>query len=918
MKQQPTIFRQRLKSLALAAGITMISAASPFMASAAHAQDTQAQSSWTANDDDALLFDLRSGKYRLGDGIRGYQTDKGVCADFADIIMALDLPIRLDKKSRRATGWVFFERETLTVERDSNMVQRVNSQKKLAPGEIYDTPEGWCVDVKKLSRWLDIELRPDLSNALLVIETERKLPFQKALERKERAAKIRPRRNFDLSSLPQSTEPYKLWRTPSVDVVVSAGGLRDKRSGQELDVRYELFASGEVGKASFDARLSSDDEGVPESVRLRAYRTDPKGGLLGPLKATHVAIGDVSTFATPLVSQSTAGRGGIITNRPVDRPDSFDRTSFRGELPAGWDAELYRNGQLLAFAENRSDGRYEFIDVPLLYGQNRFEVVLYGPQGQIRRDSKSVPVGVDSIPPRKTYYWAGGQETGKDLISFNDLENLRQAGWRGGFGVERGLNAKTSVAASLFSLQIDGKRYNYAEGSVRRAVGPALVELTASSDFEKGTAFRGQLLGELGNTLITAETIWAQGGFLSDRIEQNVNGRHRLSLDHNFKLGNKVVPFHIDAQYETRTDGRSSLDFTGRASLNLQRFSLTGELNWEKQFSNDGGSADRIEARLLANGRVAGVRLRGEATYRLAPEKRFERVNFTGEWRAGDRADWRAELGYDVGLDRGRAGIGIIRRFDKFSLTASAEAATDGSVAAGLNLAFSLGPDPRNGKFRFSNNKLANSGQALAIVYRDKNRDGKRQPDEELVENVELTAGQSTALTPTDATGQAIIDNLEPFRPVLIGIDSSSLPDPYVQPALPGVVITPRPGIAATVELPLVSAGEVEGTLMRKGGGVLAGVGLELLDVEGRATHQTQSEFDGFFLFEGVPYGVYQLRIQALSAQAIGVTPILNISAVVDDDNQVAKLGAIVAQSDAVMAKLADVPTGAPAGSPDP
>lgn len=913
MKQQLTIFRRRLKSLALAAGITMISAVSPFMVSAAHAQ-----SGWTAHDDDALLFDLRSGKYRIGDGIRGYQTDKGVCVDFADVIMALDLPIRLDKKSRRATGWVFVERETLTIERDSNTAQKVSSRKKLTPGEIYDTPEGWCVDVKTLSGWLDIGLRPDLSNALLVIETDRKLPFQKALERKERAAKIRPRRNFDLSSLPQSTEPYKFWRTPSVDVVVSAGGLRDKRSGQELDVRYELFASGEVGKASFDARLSSNEEGVPESVRLRAYRTDPKGELLGPLKATHFAIGDVSTFSTPLVSQSTAGRGAILTNRPVDRPDNFDRTSFRGELPAGWDAELYRNGQLLAFAENRSDGRYEFIDVPLLYGQNRFEVVLYGPQGQVRRDSKSVPVGLDSIPPRKTYYWAGGQEAGKELVNFNSVENLVQAGWRGGFGVERGINAKTSVAASLFSLQIDGQRYNYLEGSVRRAVGPALVELTASSDLENGTAFRGQLLGELGNTYITAETIWAQGGFRSDRIEQNVNDRHSLSLDHNFKLANKIVPFHIDAQYETRSDGRSSLDLTGRASLNLRRFSLTSELNWEKQFSAADGTSDQIEARLLANGRVAGVRLRGEATYRIAPEKRFERINFTGEWRAGDRADWRAELGYDVGIDRGRAGIGIVRRFDKFSLTASAEAATDGSVAAGLNLAFSLGPDPRNGKFRFSNNKLANSGQALAIVYRDKNRDGIRQPEEELVENVELIAGQTTALTPTDAKGRSIIDNLEPFRPVLIGIDTSSLPDPYVQPALPGIVITPRPGIAATVELPLVSAGEVEGTLMRKGGGVLAGVGLELLDIEGRVTHETQSEFDGFFLFEGVPYGAYNLRIQTLSAQAIGVTPILNIRAVVDDDNQVAKLGAVVAQSDAVMAKLADVPTGAPLGSRDP
>ncbi len=914
MKNRLSIFRQRFKSLTIAVGITTILAASSLMAPAAHAQST-----WTANDDDALLFDLRSGKYRLGDGVRGYQTDNGVCVDFGDMIMALDVPIRLDKKSRRATGWIFAERETLTIERDSSTVQTGSDRKKLAEGDIYDAPEGWCVNVKSLSNWLDLALVPDLSNAVLTIESDRKLPFQLALERKERAAKIRPRRSFDLSTLPQSTEPYKFWRTPSVDAVVSAGGLRDKRSGQQLDVRYELFASGEVGKASFDARLSSDDEGVPESLRVRAYRTDPKGGLLGPLKATHFALGDVSTFSTPLVSQSTAGRGAVITNRPVDRPDNFDRTSFRGELPEGWDAELYRNGQLLAFAETRSDGRYEFIDVPLLYGQNRFEVVLYGPQGQVRRDSQSVPVGLDSIPPRKTYYWAGGQEAGRDLINFNAFLPTEQAGWRGGFGVERGLNAKTSVAASLFSLQIDGKRYNYAEGSVRRAVGPTLVELTASSDLQNGTAFRGQLLGELGNTFITAETIWAQGNFRSDQIEQNVNGRHSLSLDHNFKLGSKIVPFHIDAQYETRSDGRASLDLTGRASLNLRRFSLTGELSWEKRFSDLGPNPpDIAEARLLANGRVAGVRLRGEATYRIAPEKRFERLNFTGEWRAGDRADWRAELGYDVGLDRGRAGIGIIRRFDKFSLTASAEAATDGSVAAGLNLAFSLGPDPRNGKFRFSNNKLANSGQALAIVYRDKNRDGKRQPDEELVENVELTAGQSTALTPTNAQGQSIIDNLQPFRPVLIGIDASSLPDPYVQPALPGIVVTPRPGIAAMVELPLVSAGEVEGTLVRKGGGALAGVGLELLDVEGRVTHETQSEFDGFFLFEGVPYGAYQLRIQLLSAQAIAVSPIVNIRAVVDDDNQVAKLGVVVAASDAIMAKLGDVPTGAPAGSPDP
>ena len=899
MRQRHNIIGRGFNALVKAAGITAISAASLFMASPA-----QAVSDWSASDDDALLFDLRSGNYRLGDGVRGYQTDSGVCVDLADIIMAMDIPLRLDKKSRRATGWIFTEKQTLTIDRDNDTVQKVNLSEKLQSGQIYDVPEGWCVDVKSLSKWFDVKFVPDLSNALLTIESDKQLPFERALERKEQAAKIRPRKSFDLSGLPQSSEPYKFWRTPSVDAVVSAGGLRDKRSGQQFDLRYELYASGEVGKASFDARLSSDSSGVPENLRVRAYRTDPKGELLGPLKATHFALGDVSTFSTPLVSQSVAGRGALVTNRPIERPDNFDRTSFRGELPSGWDAELYRNGQLLAFAENRTDGRYEFLDVPLLYGQNRIEVVLYGPQGQIRRDTKVIPVGLDSIPPRQTYYWAGIHEAGEDLIRLGEFLPIRQAGWRGGVGVERGLNNKTSVAASLFSLQIDGDRHNYLEGSVRRAVGPTLVELSASSNLGQGMAFRGQLLGQLGNSYITAESIWAKGDFISDQVQENIDSRHSLAVDHSFKIGSRLVPFHVDAQYETRSDGRDSLDMTGRMSFNLKYLSLTGELNWERRFSNMGASAtDRLDARLLANGRIGKVRLRGEAVYRLAPEKRFERVNFTGEWRAGERSDWRAELGYDAGLDRGRAGIGIVRRFDRFSLTASAEAATDGSVAAGLNLAFSLGPDPRSGKFRFSSNKLANNGQALAIVYRDENRDGIRQAGEPLVENVELTAGQSVALTATDANGRAIIDNLLPFRPVLIGIDSSSLSNPYVQPALPGVVITPRPGVAVTVELPLVSAGEVEGTLMRRGGGTIAGVGMELVDVEGRVIRETQTEFDGFFLFDGVPYGSYTVRIEKLSAQAIQAPMFLAARAVVDEDNQVARLGAVTVGTTANMAE---------------
>src|SRR3546814_11689991 len=82
---------------------------------------------------------------------------------------------------------------------------------------------------------------------------------------------------------------------------------------------------------SCDARLSSDNEGVPDSLRMRLYRTDPAGRLLGPLKATHYGVGDVGLLSTGIVAASAPGRGAVLTNRPVERPDAFDKTDFRSE-----------------------------------------------------------------------------------------------------------------------------------------------------------------------------------------------------------------------------------------------------------------------------------------------------------------------------------------------------------------------------------------------------------------------------------------------------------------------------------------------------------------------------------------------------------------------------------------------------------
>jgi hypothetical protein len=894
MAKIPILLRKAVSACALLAAAILPAANLAFAAQ-----------TWTANDDDSLLLDVRAGKWRVGDGVRGYQTPSGVCVDLADVIMALDIPVRLDKKSRRATGWLFSEGRTIAVDREANTVQIMNKSANLTATDIIDTPEGWCVNTSTLASWLAIEVTPDLSNSVLVVKSATSLPFELAEERKERAGKLKPKPKFDLAKLPQGGEAYQLFRMPSVDVVASAGALRNKLRRATFDTRYEVYASGEIAGASFDARLSSNRRAIPETLRLRTYRTDPDGKLLGPLRATHYAIGDVSTESTSLGANNSIGRGAYLTNRPVERPENFDRTSFRGELPDGWDAELYRNDQLLGFAQSRGDGRYEFLDVPLLFGQNRVEVILYGPQGQIRRDLRIIPVGLDSIPPRETYYWAGLLDSGRDLIDFGHHASSSSSGLRGYFGVERGLNTRTSIAASFSSVQTGGIRHQFVEAAIRRSLGPALAELTAATDVSGGFATRLQIIGQVGETRFSADAAMLSGGYQSERFSPELRRSLAVSLDQNIKFGKLILPLRFEALRQTFAGGRTSLEANANTSFNINRLSVSTGVVWLNRSDQPvGGSDSDVEATLRLSGRIGGVRLRGETRFALSGKKGFRESNLTAELRKSARSEWRADFGYSPQISRGRLAIGHTRKFRNFAVTGQIEAATDGNIAAGLNLAFSIGPDPRGG-FRVTSDKLASSGQVMAVVFHDKNGDGVRQPDERAEKSVELTAGVSGQGPPTDADGTSFIDNLQPFKPILIGIDAATLSDPFIQPAHPGVVIVPRPGIPQIVELPLVSAGEISGTLQRDNGKALAGVDIELLDKKGNIVKTARSEYDGYFLFESVAYSRYTMQINALAADIVGVDARLHHVAELSDALPSAEIGIVTAKAVTRIADLA-------------
>ena len=863
---------------------------------------------WTADPEEQFLLDVNIRQLRLGNGVRAYRTPEGTCVVFGDFLTTLDLPMKIDLETKKASGWAFREDHRIEIDQAAGTARFGGQQEKLRRGTVRETPEGWCVDSAALGRWFKLGIKPLTAGSALMLESEAKLPVELAVERERRAARIKPAA-MPLEGLPKVKLPYRMWRAPALDFVVNAGMTYQASTGMRVDRHASVAAAGEIAHLSYDAMLGTDREGRPETLRARVYRSDPDGGLLGPLDATHFAIGDVQGQPSRLLSGSS-GRGIEVSNRPLFNPVAFDRTRFEGDLPPGWDAELYRNGELLSFSRSSGSQRYAFEDVPLVYGDNRFEIILYGPQGQQRSRLEHLNVGQEQLPPGQTWYWAGVSQPGSDLLTGivdrDNADGRRQPGdftrpdLRAAVQVEHGLGKRTSVGMLATMLLADSERLTFVEGSVRQSVGPAIVEAAVARDSRGGTAGRIQAIGRLGSAHINVDALLANDFVVDGKREQKYRDA-RLSVDVPLKLGRQQFSTSGQVRLIERDSGPKTLSATGRLSTSFNGFNLATQIEWQRRMGSGGlANRNRVEGGLIGSGRIGDVRLRGETIWEISPHNRLRTAELSAYWSASDKADWEGAVGYDGQQKRGRARISHIRRFDSVAAAASVEAGTDGSMAAGINLTFSL--DSSRGGMKFTNQRLASSGSVEARVYRDLNDNGVRDKSEPWEKGALITTGRRVSDMPTDKNGAVRVGGLLPYQAVAVGIDTESLSDPSLTPKKALQVIVPRPGVAARLEIGLVGAGDIEGVLVKDDGSGFEGLDVELVDATGNVVSTTRSDFDGFFLFERVAYGRYSFRIKADSAQAAGIDRVIAKTAEIAPDKTVVRLGTIRLQRIAEMA----------------
>jgi len=865
---------------------------------------------WSPDPDEQFVLDVNIHQLRLGDTVRAYNTPGGTCVVLGDFLTALDVPMRIDIGSKKASGWAFKESNRINIDYGALSVSYGGGKPQpIKPGTIRETPEGWCVQTEALGQWFGIGMKPMTSGSVLMLQSEAKLPVELAIEREQRAARMH-KASFDIGSLPQVRVPYRMWRAPALDFVVSAGMTYRAADGVRVDRQSSVYAAGEIARLSYDAQVTTNAAGKPSLLRVRAFRSDPDAQLLGPLKATHVGLGDVEGFGSRLTGAVAAGRGAVITNRPLTARTDFDRTRIEGDLPTGWEAEIYRNGELLGFAKSDGTQRYVFDDVQLIYGENEIRVVLYGPQGQVRERRELLNVAQDNVPKGKTWYWLGANQPGRDIVTLEkppDTATLPRS--QAAVSVEHGLDSRTSVGALARTMLIGDQRLTFIEGTVRRTLGGAILEVSAARESSGGTAAHAQVLGKIGHIYVNAEALIANDFHLRGAGGET-SREGRISLDTPIRVGKTTLPAHAEAHVINRPDGSGLLEAAARLSASVDRFNLGAELHYHKDFVASGPApSPEVTFGLLGSGHIGPIRLRGAADFDVGPSARFRSAELSAYWSATEHGDWEGVLAYNRSDHRARASLTHILRFDSFALSLTGEAASSGDVAVGFNLNFSI--DPRHG-FTLSRRPLAEGGMIHATVFRDLNDNGVHDSGEPLEKGALITTGTRQAERKTDRNGSVTVGGLTPYMPIPVGVDPTSLDDPMLVPKKALQVVVPRPGVAADVQIGLVGGGDVEGALMKSGELGFEGIDLELVDSVGKVTGTARTDFDGFFLFDRVAYGKYRLRVSAESASAAKISVDLGVIVEVSADRSVIRVGNIQPRPQAHIAAADGKPPATP------
>jgi hypothetical protein len=820
-----------------------------------------------------VLVAMGSGRYRLADDITGAPLNSSLCVDLQQLFGALDFPITVDRSRQVASGWFIEEDQSFSLDLKTGAASVGTKKISVSPQSIGNLSSGSCVTIDALAPLLGLTIDYQASGSFLGVTSVRPLPILERLKRQDRTVAGFEEASAQTVAPRVRSLPYRAFVAPNADVSVTFNRVKSERAALRTNATWSILSIGELAYMTAEAQLGGTQAGLNGEVsRFRLYRSEADGGVFGFAKLTDFSVGDISAFGSSLGGNGGSGFGISASTFPLNRPTSFDRTTFEGDLPAGWDVELYRNGQLLEFRNDGTTGGYSFKDIPVLFGENNFEIVQYGPQGQRRVINRSVNASNFLAPKGDSYYRAAVYRP-EILFGRKRVGSGVRIDFRAAVGIADNFN----LAGGFDSYMLAGTRLSIGTLSALTSVsGIALnAELVGTSEGK----FAGQieLQGQGRGASLRARLVVAQDGFRTEKWARSIVGRFDASADRSFRLPNSVGGSLSGRVVVDRLSTNETI-FSARQRLTLAygNSSIAQSLTWSH--SPSGERRDQIDGDVAYSFRRGYMSFRTSAAYSLNPTPKLNRLSAAVERPLGVNGDawrWRAETSWDKNDRTFIHNVGIGREFGLLNLDIGAE--TDGRKSHAINLSLSFALGRRQNGWGMTSKPLASTGTVRARIFEDNDDNGVFSNGDVPMERVGLVGNSGRGGSMTNASGYAVLDGVVPNLPTLVNVITDDLEDQnlFARPTYTKA----REGTVSDISIPLTVMGSIEGTIdMVAGfdpvGRPLGGVELVLLNGEQKEVARTSSAYDGYYSFDRVPVGTYTVALASDTSLARRFRPV--------------------------------------------
>lgn len=757
------------------------------------------------------------------------------------VLRHLDMNVYADFVNKKFKGSLTNRNQQFEINLQKNRVKTPFIDYTLQTQDYYYDGTELFLRVDLFESFFDLPLLFDFSNLRVFLRLNKDFPIYQKLKRaaRHKQLKLRKKELGHVTNLPHHRQTFG---GGALDWTVSTSPLGGSAQFAQLSAGAVILGGDFNITGSGNTRNGID----PNQMRYRwRYFVGDNNYL------THAQLGDVFTSG----SLGRSMRGALVTNKPVVQRRYFQTINISGNPGEGWEVELYIDNRLIDFKQTDQSGTYEF-DLDVFYGGSVVLLRMYGPNGELKTEERFLQVPFNLVPKGVLEYTAG---VGKTLVFNEEKFYFNNSVF---YGINSRLTAGVSMDAPLSPL--DGE---ITLMSTELAL-QAASNLTINSSVSPGNANR------IGINFTHPSFVSFNGeytNFQENPIRNRLSQKTRLSFSISTPLRIKGKSFGLRLnvlQNNFATFSTKSLNYGLSASFSKAHFNYLGRYRITDVGSRSTKSIISQLITTISVSRLFRPQLRTEydhsesriVTYSLNISKRLFRNNqMTFSYERNELIKTNSFL----------LTFGLI--LDAAHLT-SRSRVIEKQISLSQVYRGSLQYDHQAKRIRFDKNNSVGYGAAVIRPFYDLNYNGSYDHGEETISGLRAKIRGSGGER-RDSDRLYFYERLQAYDNYLVEIDERSLDDPTLKPVEENFMVRLNPNMVTTIDVPLVTASDISGSISRMtsvGPRGVGGVRIIILNLSRDIITEITSFNDGEFYHLGLLPGKYRAYLENSELENFG------------------------------------------------